>query len=428
MTTISTLTEATRFFNEQFPEGSQYKLMYSRVQVIRDGIEANGTKLEPYLRFQRLGNQLQFLASLYDKSSDTTLKNNVKSAILATLTGLESLKNTDGQSLLSTNAGLGAAPAGGIVLAGLVMARKGVYYNLGTADQSRVASATISMANQIATWIDSSSNPNYTALDLAVNSWRNQKYGNFALNGPILHAGGLALYSDLITTHTSASQYPKYNALYKFGTYVFDKCATLDATGTKASIAIGGANTPPKYGRKFFPSSGYNGYVGMGLAWLAHGIVYTGSLSTIPGSRLINDSKKIGNFYKGVFDAQPNKKAYELSEPADFTGKKLTEATIQAVVALGYTRTEIDEMLATHTASTTGYLYTLAWNGDQTFLVALDKAVRTAGETVFLGSESTNGSSVIVAYSRTGEAAAHRAMGGFAGMLQRGISTVTDGK
>lgn len=421
MTTINTLTEATRFFNEQFPEGTSYNSTYSNVVAIRTGSANQGVDL----RFQRLGNQLQFLTSLFDKSTTTTVKNNVKTAILATLTAMESLKNSSGQSLLSTNANLGGSPAGGIVLAGLVMARKGVYHSLATTDQSRVTSATISMANQIANWIDNSSNTSYTALDKPVSSWKNQKYGNFALNGPIIHAGGLALYSDLITTHTSASQYPKYSALYKFGTYVFDKCATLDATGTKASIAIGGL--AGDYGRKFFPSSGYNSYVGMGLAWLAHGIVYTGSLGTIPGSRLISDSKKIGNFYKGVFDAQPNKMAYEISEAADFTGKKLSEATIQQVIALGgYTRKSIDELLV-HT-NTTGYLYSMSWNGDQSFLVALDNAVRTAGETIFLGSESTNGSSVIVAYSRTGEASAHRAMAGFAGMLQRGISTVTDGK
>ncbi len=62
------------------------------------------------------------------------------------------------------------------------------------------------------------------------------------------------------------------------------------------------------------------------------------------------------------------------------------------------------------------------------FLIALDKAVRTSGETVFLANEVNDGSSVIVAYARVGEAAAHRAMAGFAGMLQRGILTVTDGK
>ena len=417
----NTVDEATRFFNEQFPEGTSYKPSYSQVQGIRTGSSGHDVNL----RFQRLGNQLQFLASLYDKSTVANVKSNVTRAILATLTAMESLVNKDKESLLLTNANLGGSPSGGIVLAALIIARKGVFYSLGATDRNRIDKATDDLARQIAVWIDNPANPSYKAIDDNPRIWKNQRFANFALNTTILHAGGLALYSDLMTTHTTGSQYSKYPTLYKFGVNVLDRWATMDSTNTKASIAIGGFIS---YGRKFFPSSGYNAYVGMGLSWLAHGIVYTGSLGTIPGSRLISDSRKIGNFYKGVFESQPNKKAHELSEPADFTGKKLTEATIRETVALGYNRDAVDAMLRDHGPSTTGYLYPLAWNGDNDFIVKLDNAVRTAGETIFLGSEATNGSSVIVAYSRTGEAASHRAMAGFAGMLQRGITTVTDGK
>ncbi|MFY0519963.1 hypothetical protein ACOMCU_19370 [Lysinibacillus sp. UGB7] len=424
MATMSTLSEATRFFNEQFPEGSSYNSRYSQVSAIRSG--SNGQ--DANLRFQRLGNQLQFLASLYDKlTASSILKESVKTAILATLTAMEDLKNSAGQSLLLSNANLGGSPSGGIVLAGLVITRTGVYHDLDTANRNRVALATDSLANQITSWMDSSSNPSYNALEDTVSCWRNQRFANFAVNGPILHVGGLGLYLDLLANYSSASSFPKYQTLYNYGAYVMDKWATLDSSGTQASLAIGGLLSINS-GRKFFPSSGYNAYVGMGLAWLAHGVAYTGNLGTIPDSRLLCDSKKINNFYRNVFHSQANMKAYEISEPADFTGGKLTEDTILAVVELGYTRTEIDQLLAGHVDSSTGYLYTLSWNGDSAFLVALDRAVRTAGETVFLETEATDGSSVIIAYSRVGEAAAHRAMAGFAGMLQRGIPTVTDGK
>ncbi|WP_107948498.1 hypothetical protein [Lysinibacillus parviboronicapiens] len=423
MATQATLTEATRFFNEHFPEGSAYDSRYSQVSTIRSG--SNGQDVN--LRFQRLGNQLQFLASLHDKlPSSSSIKESVKTAILATFTSIEELKNSAGQSLLLSNANLGGSPAGGIVLAGLVITRTGVYHDLDQTNRNRIAFATDSLANQIASWMDSSSNPSYNALEDSISCWRNQRFANFAVNGPILHVGGLGLYLDLIATYSSASQFPKYQTLYKYGTYVMDKWATLDTSQTKASLAIGGLLTINS-GRKFFPSSGYNAYVGMGLAWLAHGMMYTGNLGIIPDARLICDAKKINNFYQDVFHAQSNMKAYEISEPADFTGEKLKEDTILAVVELGYSRTEIDQLLTSHLDSSTGYLYTLAWNGDAAFLTALDKAVRTAGETVFLDSEATDGSSIIIAYSRTGEAAAHRAMAGFAGMLQRGILTVSDG-
>lgn len=423
MTTKLTLDEAIRFFNEHFPEGCCYNENYSQVAAIRSG--SNGQEVN--LRFQRLGNQLQFLASLYDKVPSSSIKEQVKIGVLATLTAMEGLQNNSGQSLLFSNATLGGSPSGGIVLAGLVIAYERVYNDLDTIDQNRLLLATESLANQIASWMDSTTNPSFNALEDTVDCWRNQKFANFAVNGPILHVGGLGLYLDVLSSHASATDYPKYDVLYKYGTYVMDRWSTLDSSETMASVAIGGLVTINS-GRKFFPSSGYNAYVGMGLAWLAHGISYTGSTGVMPDCRLINDSQKINNFYRSTFDSQPDMKAYEISEPADFTGEQLKEDTILAVVEQGYTRTEIDQLRSGHLDSSTGYLYTLAWNGDAAFLIALDKAVRTTGETLFLANEANDGSSVIVAYARVGEAAAHRAMAGFAGMLQCGILTVTDGK
>lgn len=416
MVLLSTLTEAENAFETYFEYGNRYNTLLNQITGHRD--------LDNSTSKQRMGMQLQFLAALYPRTADT----NRKSRIASEITLLMNNFNNSGQFSVSklTYSAVLDDPGHAMILLGLALVKKGTTYNGLNANTKGIVDT---IARNL---FDNLGKHLYQFCLNEVNTDTSPyKYKGlnpvpkFSLNIAALVAGALSVYSDLVNKSTAHR-----SAIVTFSNTVVGRYGTTN--NSRTFVPIGGRST----NRKPFGSSGYNAYTGMGLALSAHGHTGTGDLrNPSNGGQYLTQAKQIAAFYTSVVQSR---QAYEIHEPFDFNGTQPTIASINTVVeqmikepaSLVTSKDTIGHAtgLLNH-KQPTAYLYNLTWLGDTNFLAAVDKRVVLSGEAKNLDQVSAMRACMNAMPNPADNApAANRILSGFAGLLERGINQITDGK
>ncbi|MDI2586599.1 hypothetical protein OR571_05490 [Psychrobacillus sp. NEAU-3TGS] len=416
MALLSTLTEAENAFETYFEYGNRYNKLLDQITGHRNLADST-TK-------QRMGMQLQFLAALYPRTADT----NRKSRIASEITLLMNNFNNSGQFNVDklTYSAVLDDPGHGMILLGLALVKKGSAYNgLNANTKGIVDTIAKNLFDKLGQHLYQFC-LNEVNTDTTPYKYKGlNPVPKFSLNIAALVAGALSVYSDIVNKSTAHR-----SAIVTFSNTVVGRYGTTN--NSRTFVPIGGRST----NRKPFGSSGYNAYTGMGLALAAHGHTGTGDLR-IPsnGGQYLTQAKQIAAFYTSVLQSR---QAYEIHEPFDFNGTQPTVTSINAVVeqmmkepaSLVTSKDTIGHAtgLLNH-KQPTAYLYNLAWLGDTTFLAAVDKRVVLADEAKNLDQVSAMRACMNALPNPADNApAANRILSGFAGLLERGINQITDGK
>ncbi|SOC16594.1 hypothetical protein SAMN05880501_10936 [Ureibacillus xyleni] len=417
---LRTLTEAELAFETYFTYGSKYNGTFTQITGSRN--PSISTSL------QRMGMQLQFLGALYPRTTDA----NRKQRVIKEINLILSILNISGLLNKSklTYGNVFGDPGYGMILLGFALIKKSSTYNaLNLTSKGIVDTNAKNFFDYLGAHL-------FQFCIKEVNTdTAPYKYGGlyavpkFALNSPALVAGALGVYSDLVSKSS-----PHRSAIVTFSNTVVGRYGY--SNNSRTFIPIGGKNTV----RKPFGSSGYNAYTGMGLALAAHGHTGTRDLKKPSnGGNYLTQAKQIAAYYTSVLNSG---QAHQLHEPFDFAGAASTITSINTVKArLVAENTGTSPSLVTSDASVSSatellnhkqpsaYLYNLTWLGDTTFLAALDKRVVASGEAKSLvGVSAMRACMNVMTPAEKNTAAANRILSGFAGLLERGITTITDGK
>lgn len=245
---LLTLNESESAFETYFVNGNNYNGTLTQITGSRNPDDATS--------LQRMGMQLQFLAALYPRTTDT---NNRKLRVANEISLILSILNDSGQldkSKLTYGNVLGD-PGYGMVLLGLALIKKGATYNALTTAGKRIVDVNaaylfVALGEHLYKFCIDDVNTD-TAPYKYEHSYAVPK---FSLNIPALVAGALGAYSDLVNNslvHRSAIVTYSNTVVGRYG---YTKSYT---DGLRTFIPMGGKGNV----RKPFGSSGYNAYTGM---------------------------------------------------------------------------------------------------------------------------------------------------------------------
>lgn len=462
MAVLNTVNEALKFFNEQFPEGSSYR--GAEEAQIAQGRVFTGRAV-PGVGLQRMGWQIQFLTTLYDKIGPNHSDSyRVMSAIVHNLNSFYTTPiHTKEEATIDIPSGSTAWEAGvveidpgyPIMLVALSMLRKSThaYNNLGvngSGDSQAYLNTALTRHYQKILYHCQNSGHGKTLMtdpgsfgttSPTVRSFKTAdgstfKVANGVVNTTYMMLGSLAYYHDVVLSHsqTEVENDPLYTNIFNAGVNLINAFGNA-VDSDSVSIAIGGGAKGTIWAQLRAPyvSSGYDSYVGASLVWLGHGIVPTNNIYALTESTLVTASIKLSNYYKNYVLANRSNAPMAMVPLTHGTPATLSGSTFTAAKTFFGTQTptsnevlNLTGLINDHPYST-GYLYTFANNGESDFINKVDKAVRESGEGLWRSTVEMGTTSSIVAYGRRGEAAGHRTLSGLAGLLQRGIPTVTNG-
>lgn len=359
--------------------------------------------------------QMQFLAALYPRTTDTTRKSKILTELGVLLDNALVVSTPSYEECIEQ-------PGVPMVLIALTLMRKGsVYANMGPTRKNQIDG----LLNNYYSSIGSALNTHRNSTKFASEETNTQSYkiASFSLNIPLLCAGALGISDDLVKKNNQF--------VTAISAYVSKAIDMMVLSNSQGFIAIGGGKSSR---RRPYGSTGYNSYTGMGLSLAAHGIVKTGSLLTPSNGGSGNTySRYINNFYKSAMQANQYARMPELSKHKDFNATVLTEAQILAYneqmilsgVVINPSGDNTQDLVQAQHVNSTVYLANLLWNVDTSFISVLQQhLIRTGEATGASSSISALRAACNTGSTETKAQVANRVVCGFAGLLERGITTI----
>lgn len=424
MATLNTVSEATNVFETYFPAGLNYNSSLDQITTPRKSPVGETNAM-------RLGEQLQFLGALHNHVPDTNTarQGRIKNEIQKVLT------------ILNTEGYLGTTKLGenylneSFTIMGLSIIKGGTAYSkLDATHKARVDSGLNALVpwarnflnGKLATWQNATA---YT-YNCPLTGTTGIKIAPFSLNSTSILIGALGMYENLVGKSANSG-----TVLAGFAEAVlkFD-----NRVGAGSFIGIGGGYTAV---RKVFGSTGYNSVVGQAL-----GLAYRGlslkdfSADPVLTNKYAGMADRIAKYYGALIDKKPQGPIPELH---DYNGKDINVVTLtQSADAMKLqgildpsigpgspTWKHATDLMDSAYSQSTSYLYSLAWVTDADFIAKVDRHVVKTGE----ANPNLPGVSAMRAvmnapgYTTSKYAASGRVLTGFAALLMRGVTTVTDG-